>query len=262
MKKYFNLLSIFTFILIITSCNNNNENLIPKEKAATETISTKQSNILSSRTSDICDFEIITANKSNIVSIGETKTFTVSDNVPLSTTLNWSIISGTNIEIIGSTNSRTFTVRFNSGFTIGAIRLETNYSGNCNLEFSVYLTGTYIDCNKINTPPVPSPIYSDFGSPVPLNYIQDNLGDNYICTTTINNTLSVPYEPCTSYSWSISPAGTQGKIFPSLNTAIVTVSQPGTYTVTLTTTNNVGTRIEIFKLYAEDCNTNGGGFGF
>ncbi|CAM1354240.1 hypothetical protein [Tenacibaculum ascidiaceicola] len=220
-------------------------------------------NEVSSRTTNICDFKITTANNSNLVSIGETKTFTVSDNVPLSTTLSWSVLSGENIDIIGSTNSRSFTVHFNSGFTIGAIRLETNYSGGCNLEFSVYLESPYVpNCNNVITPPFPYPIYSTFGSPVPSNYEKDNLGSNYICTTTINNELSVPYERCASYNWQISPGGNQGKVFPSGNSAIVTVSQPGTYTVTLTTTNVAGSRVEKFILYAEDCDGGIGSGGF
>ena len=254
MKKTIKSLSIIFFILIAISCNQNNENIIPQKEKLIDTNSKKQI-IEFSRTTNDCG-SVLIDNPFSPIQIGQTRTWTVND---FSSFYQWSVLSGSGIQIIGDSNLKSFRLKFSQGFTTGVIRVLFN---NCEVSITIVRGGYNIICSTITTTPTPSPVYSDFGSPVPSNYIKDNLGQNYICTKTINNTLSVPYEPCTNYSWSISPAGTQGKIFPSLNNAIVTVSQVGTYTVTLTTTNSVGTRIEQFKLYAQDCNTVGGGLGF
>ncbi|WP_299834252.1 hypothetical protein [uncultured Tenacibaculum sp.] len=264
MKSVFKVLSIFMLIAVLNSCQNEEEQLIPNESSSdvVNTL-TKEDSELSARSSNICNFDIITANRSNIVRIGEVKTFTVSNNVPNNVSFKWSVIDGAGIQILGSTTSRTFTIKINSGFRVGAIRLETNYSGNCNLEFSIYLNGSFNSCSSVITPPTPSPIYSNFRPPVPDGYFKDNLGSNYICVGTIANELSVPYEPCTTYNWSISPAGNDTAIiYPSRNNATVIVKKAGIYKVNLTTSNRNGTRYEQFILRAENCDTTPGGGGF
>lgn len=262
MKTIFKVLSIFILVATIYACQNEGEELISNDASLKTT--NKVDDTTANRVADICDFNIVTANNSYIVGIGETKTFTVSNNVPSSTQFNWSVLNGNGIQIIGSTTSRSFTVRFNTGFTGGAIRLETNYSGNCNKEFSVYLRGRN-NCSNIVTPPAPAPILSDFLQPYPQGYVPNNLGFNYICTTTVANILFVNAEPCVTYTWSISPGGFDARIQPSFtgNEALVTINRAGRYVVTLTARNSIGTRTEQYILYAENCNTGGGGgFGF
>ena len=122
MKKILKVLPIFILTIILTSCEDEDATL-------------NNSNALSG----ICSYFITSDNESNLVEIGETKTFSISDEVPDTTDLKWSIIEGTNIEIVGSTTSRSFTVKINDGFTKGKIRIETNYQSDCVKEFSVEL---------------------------------------------------------------------------------------------------------------------------
>ncbi len=187
-----------------------------------------------------------------VVEVGNEKSFEVTHSGGTSTPITWSIVSGA-MQIIGANNQNVVKVRFLSGFNQGTLRVVVN---GCDLRYTM----------KIGDIPPPDPtcklkplpIYSDFGAPVPDGYITGNLGSNVICTTTINNELSVPYNPCASYKWTISNGG---GIFPSVNTAIVTVSQPGTYRVVLETTTTTGVTRELFVLYARNCDQ-GGGFGF
>ncbi|WP_299676175.1 hypothetical protein [uncultured Tenacibaculum sp.] len=255
MKTILRLLSIFILVTTINACQNEGEELITNE--TTSTSKQVESGIFNR---DICDFNIVTANDSYAVNIGETKTFTVSNNVPTSTRFKWSVIRGAGIQVIGSSTSRSFTVKFNLGFNGGSIRLETNYSGNCNKEFDVSL----VSCSKITTPPSQTPILSDFLQPYPQGYVPNNLGNNYICTKTVANILYVPLERCVNYSWSISPGGFDANIQPSFNgsEALVNINKPGTYVVTLRRSNSAGSNIEKYTLYAQDCNTGGGGGGF
>lgn len=187
---------------------------------------------------------------------GEYRTYTVVEN---HSSYQWYIQSGNNVQIIGASNQKSVTLYFTQAFTQAEIKVVF---GDCDERFTLTDARLDCDCSVYPTPPLAYPIYSQFGSPVPSGYSEGNLGSNYICTTTINNELSVPYERCASYNWQISPGGNQGKVFPSGNSAIVTVSQPGTYTVTLTTTNVAGSRVEKFILYAEDCDGGIGSGGF
>ncbi|RKF05038.1 hypothetical protein C8N26_0437 [Tenacibaculum lutimaris] len=188
--------------------------------------------------------------------IGQYRTYTVVEN---HSTYQWSIENGNSVQIVGASNQKSVTLYFSTGFSQAEIRVVF---GDCDERFTLTDTRCNVDCVNYPTRPLAYPVYSTFGSPVPNNYEKDRLGSNYICTTTINNELSVPFERCASYNWSITPAGNLGKVFPSHNSAIVAVTQPGTYTVTLTTTNVVGSRVEKFILYAEDCNAVGDPIGF
>jgi len=155
---------------------------------------------------------------------------------------------------------------FGSTFTCGTFTaFFSNNSGfQCRLSISISTADNINNCDCKNEPPSPETINSQFATPVPNEYIPGNLGQNYICTGTVNNTLSVPFEACTDYSWSISPSGNNaGFIYPSVNEATVGVKQPGRYNVILTTSNENGKRTEQFILFAENCNNlDGGGFGF
>ena len=52
--------------------------------------------------------------------------------------------------------------------------------------------------------PNPDYIRSTFGTPTPANYVQNNLGQNYVCLNTLRNRLFVSFdEYVTSYEWSI-----------------------------------------------------------
>ncbi|MDX8552216.1 hypothetical protein MK851_01070 [Tenacibaculum sp. 1B UA] len=187
---------------------------------------------------------------------GEYRTYTVAENY---SSYQWSIDSGSNVQIIGASNQKSVTLYFSQGFNQAVIKV---LFGNCDERLTLTDSRFDCDCNVYPTPPLSYPVYSTFGTPVPNNYEKDRLGSNYICTTTIANELSVPIERCASYNWSIEPAGNLGKIFPSHNSAIVAVTQPGRYIVTLTTTNVVGSRVEKFILYAEDCDGGIGPGGF
>lgn len=252
MKTNFkNFAFIFLFSIFIFSCQT--EESIGDELPQKALEKLKKESTLASK-SGSCSY-IDVDNESKLYR-GEYRIYTVVENY---SSYQWSIDSGSNVQIIGASNQKSVTLYFSQGFNQAVIKV---LFGNCDERLTLTDSRFDCDCNVYPTPPLAYPIYSQFGSPVPSGYLEGNLGSNYICTTTINNELSVPYEKCASYDWQISPGGNQGKVFPSGNSAIVTVSQPGTYTVTLTTTNVVGSRVEKFILYAENCNTGGGGIGF
>ncbi|AXT61110.1 hypothetical protein D1816_12375 [Aquimarina sp. AD10] len=166
----------------------------------------------------------------------------------------WSVERG-NMTLISGQGTRTATYRLSNNFSGGEVKVT--YGGQCTNLKELFICGN--DCNR---PPKPEFIRSIFGSPVPSEYRPNNLGSNYICTTTINNTLFVPLDECVdSYTWSITPSGHQiAYIEPtSSSRANVIIAKPGRYTVLLVTRNSNGQRNEIFDLIAENCNVIGGG---
>lgn len=189
-----------------------------------------------------------------VIKPGVEKLFEVIHSGSVNSEIKWSVNSGL-AQIIGSDNQSIVRVRFLGGFSIGTLRVVVN---GCDLRYTMKLNGGGNDSSNPACKLKPLSIHSDFGRPVPDGYVTGNLGSNFICTTTINNELSVPFNPCASYKWEISNGG---GIFPSGNSAIVTVRQPGTYRVSLETSTEQGTTRELFILYARNCDL-GGGFGF
>ncbi len=251
MNSIFKFLGVLLCSLLLVSCETNEEELL--QNGSEQVVDLKSKQIIVARQND-CTISINNANP--IATAGETRTFTVSHTISGNPSIQWSILNGAYTQILGSTTSSTFTVRFNAGFEEATIRVVVDGNSNdCDLRMTV----TSIGGDPCPNPPTPAPIYSEFGTPVPAGYIQGNLGSNQICTTTINNMLSVPFDSCDSYSWSISPGGNQGGVFPSGNSAVVIINTPGTYRVTLVTSNDKGSRTELFLLYAQNCNGLGGG---
>ncbi|TSE04008.1 MULTISPECIES: hypothetical protein [Aquimarina] len=168
----------------------------------------------------------------------------------------WRFAGVTAPDASGNITARIF---FGSNFKCGSfnVNLSNDFGETCETSIDI---STGDNCTCITTPPAPEAIDSRFGTPVPPGYVQGNLGGNSICTNTIDNTLSVPLDSCSSYSWSITPSGTHlATILPSRNEAVVIIKQPGEYVVRLVTSNNAGQRTEQYVLFAENCN--GGGIG-
>ncbi|WP_282080882.1 hypothetical protein [Aquimarina algiphila] len=144
-------------------------------------------------------------------------------------------------------------LRFLPGFTCGVINFSTN--DGCNLDIMVRADSA---CNCTNEAPArPDPIIFDsFLGSSPVN------GD--FCTNTTANALRVPNGDCVSdYIWSISPTvfGTDLEKSPiSPNTALLKVSQPGEYVVSVKAVgeNGLVSGVTSIALTAENCF--GGGF--
>ncbi|WP_394747588.1 hypothetical protein [Spongiimicrobium salis] len=256
MKKAVKILSIFSLVFIFLSCEKETEEPIPLVQENPKAVSLT----VRSQTGVCPDIQ---GDPSPIQFIGETRTYTVNTSSPKQ----WSVVSG-NFQILGSSTQNSVTVQFNSGFTGGILRVFINNPGgqtDCTIDLDIFAQGggpIIVDCSNPG-PPTPSPIFSDFAPPVPAGYVMNNLGGNEICTTTIANILSVPFDPCDTYTWSISPSGPGiAFIAPSGNEAVVGISQPGRYRVILVTSNNSGSRTELFLLNASNCDGPGGGGGF
>ncbi len=197
----------------------------------------------------------ISVDNEGAISIGSERVFSVTHDQGDNESISWSVFSGLGMQVIGSSNQSDFRVRFLNGFNQGVIRVVV---GDCDLRITVN-KNTGINNGGCNRLPTPAPIYSQFLTPVPSGYIEGNLGGNYLCTGTIANELSVPFDSCATYSWSITPAGSSAGIYPSGNSAIVVANHVGRYRVTLITRTDAGQRTEQFLIYAENCD--GGGIG-
>ncbi|WP_281990567.1 hypothetical protein [Aquimarina aggregata] len=255
-----NLIYLLVFTILFISCEKDNQEIIDKDLILIEENSSEE---FANKSSSNCSLSGPT-----IVTPGRVEEYTFNRGSlwgGFSIAINGSHLPEDSpfVESVSLTETPTTLVkvkfRFLPSFTCATINLSLN--NGCRSDIMVRADPA--DCNCNNQPPTPAAINSQFGSPVPSEYIQGNLGQNYICTNTINNTLSVPFDECSEYSWSISPSGNNtGFIFPSAHTATVSVKKPGRYTVLLTTTNGNGQRFEQFELIAESCNSIGGGFGF
>ncbi|MGQ3677752.1 hypothetical protein [Tenacibaculum discolor] len=122
MKTNFkNFAYIVLFSVFALSCESNDVNEIEKE--IIDNPHDPQGGLLCSKINDEEEEEPI--------EIGKTKTYTVDADY---STYQWSIVSGENIEVIGATDEKSFTVKFNEGFTEAKINVVFS---NCNLTFGV-----------------------------------------------------------------------------------------------------------------------------
>ncbi len=260
MNEIFKYCSIIFLFLVVVSCETE-EDTSMDENSEISIIKNEKGIVLTKGSGCPISFD----NPNPVSFIGETRTFTVSSTISPNAIIQWSIESGVGMQIIGSSTNNSVTVQFNQGFRGGTVNVFVNNSGgliDCDQDLIIYTVGGGEICPS--GPPTPQPIYSEFMTPVPPEYVTGNLGSNYICTTTINNELSVPFETCVNYSWSITPITPSGEniafIYPTLNKAIVGVKKTGRYRVILVTSNSNGQRIEQFILIAENCNGIGIGF--
>ncbi|MEO0570772.1 MAG: hypothetical protein AAF039_03635 [Bacteroidota bacterium] len=244
-------LGIGMLFLIIMSCNPIEEDSILKENST----DVNEMNFipLQNGGNDIC--VTISGNAAPIQFNGEERLFTASSSQNFS--IVWSAVS--NAQIIGSNSNETVRIRFINR-NIGATFEAVIDGGRCIETINIGRFG-------LNCPagtPSPGAIYSQFGTPHAPGYVEGNLGSNPICVNTINNQLSVHFDECYSYEWSITPSGPNiAEIFPEDrgNAAFVGVKIPGRYTVRLRTTNiSGGSQLDTFILNAVSCNGFGGGF--
>ena len=195
-------LGIGILFLTVMSCDVSEENATLEENSFN--LEEVGFIALQSGGNDIC--VAISGNAAPIQFNSEERLYTASSSQSFS--IRWSAVS--NAQIIGSNSSSTVRIGFinrNLGATFEAI-ID---GGRCVETINIGRFG--LGCSAGT--PSPGTIFSQFGAPNAPGYVEGNLGSNPICINTIDNRLSVIFDECYSYEWSITPSGPNvAEIFP------------------------------------------------
>ncbi len=123
MKTNFkNFAFIFLFSIFLFSCQSDNDNIVEEIKEEYEFLDYD---------GDLLSSAILDDKGDEPIEIGQVRTYTVEEDFP---EYRWSIESGEHIEVIGETNEKSFTVKFNEGFTEAKINV---LFGHFNVTFGV-----------------------------------------------------------------------------------------------------------------------------
>lgn len=166
--------------------------------------------------------------------------------------IHWSVQSG-NMTLVGGQGTAVATFRLANNFTGGFVNIDALGSNDCNNSREI----TLCPCPTNVPPPTPGPITFDI-------FLGSNPTNADFCTNTIANALWIDGVYCaTDYIWSISPNvfGTELEQSPiSPTTALLKVSQPGEYIVSVRAVggNGMVSGTRSITLTAENCF--GGGF--
>ncbi len=237
---------LFFLLIIVTlaSCAGEEEdvfNNISEPESAILSTNSASVEISGPDTVDCTSSASVTLSATNFVNLPGPKRFS------------WSIVSG-NGNIITQSNLPTIIVIFSSDFEPGqsiVVELEVRSRNGLSATTQHIITCPGGGPVKVNPPGQPGPI------------IFDSFEQGRFCTRTRANLLEAGEAECAEYYiWSVSPSGPGITLTPKDRRTLISVSDPGTYVVTVVAVNSAGeSEPRSITLTAENC-SDGSGLGF